>query len=423
MSSALALASVTAVLRETVHDALVDHDVSTIVPDAAVTAVAPDQITLGDAGPNGINVYLYGTSPNAGWRNAGLPSRNGRGARLSNPPLALDLHYLLTAYASNDFHAEVLLGVAMQRLHEVPVLDRATVRAVLQNGTILDGRLAGSALADQVELVKLMPEPMEAERVSKLWSAFQTSYRPSAAYRASVVLVEAEEPVRTPLPVLTRGPRDPVTGDERGVIAITGLIPPVPTLTGLDAPASQLAAQIGDAVVLSGHHLDGSGHRVTVSHTRFDAAHTLTPDAVVADAITVTVPTGTPAEWPAGLYTVEISLTRDGRDLTTNTLPLALAPTMDVVGVTVTLSNGTALIEVPVVPHVRPEQTASLVVGSREIPAEPITATTATLSFVMDDAEAGTYLARLRVDGVESVFIDRATSPPTFDPSQEVTLA
>ncbi len=421
MSSALALASVTAVLRGTLQDALVDHDVSTIVPDATVTAVAPDQITLGDPNSNRLNLYLYGTSPNLGWRNAALPSRDARGARLSNPPLALDLHYLLTAYASAELHAEVLLGVAMQRLHEVPVLDRATIRATTR--TALDGHLVDSALADQVEQVKLTPEPMDAERISKLWSAFQTSYRPTAAYRASVVLVEAEEPVRTAVPVLTRGPRDPVTGDERGVVAIAGLTPPIPTLAEIQPPASQPAAQLGDVVHLRGHHLDGAGHQVTVAHTRLDASATLAPDTVAADEIAVTIPDSAPADWPAGLYTVRVSLARDGRDLATNTLALALAPTMDVAGITVTLSSGTALIEVPVVPHVRPEQTASLVVGQREIVAEPITATTSTLSFVMDDAEVGTYLVRLRVDGTESVFIDRTATPPAFDPAQQVVIA
>ena len=48
---------------------------------------------------------------------------------LSNPPLALNnLHYLLSAYSGGDLHAEILLGYAMQLLHEMPVLTRAAIR-------------------------------------------------------------------------------------------------------------------------------------------------------------------------------------------------------------------------------------------------------------------------------------------------------
>ena len=54
---------------------------------------------------------------------SGLPSRDASGRlRLTNAPLALDLHYLLSAYSGGDLHAEILLGYAMQLLHEMPVL-------------------------------------------------------------------------------------------------------------------------------------------------------------------------------------------------------------------------------------------------------------------------------------------------------------
>ena len=45
---------------------------------------------------------------------------------------------------------------------------------------------------------------MGTEEVSKLWSAFQSRYRPSAPYVASVVLIEAKRPTRAPLPVRER---------------------------------------------------------------------------------------------------------------------------------------------------------------------------------------------------------------------------
>ncbi|MGZ8323641.1 MAG: Pvc16 family protein, partial [Rhodoplanes sp.] len=61
-----------------------------------------------------------------------MPSRSGTGGeRLTNAPLALDLHYVMIAYGRADFQAEILLGYGMHLLHERPVLDRAAIRRAL----------------------------------------------------------------------------------------------------------------------------------------------------------------------------------------------------------------------------------------------------------------------------------------------------
>ena len=74
---------------------------------------------------NQVNIFLHQVTHNVGWRNQDLPSVAADGRRrLSNPPLALDLHYLLTAYGSADWQAEALLGFALLMLHENPVLTR-----------------------------------------------------------------------------------------------------------------------------------------------------------------------------------------------------------------------------------------------------------------------------------------------------------
>ena len=112
-------------------------------------------------------------TPNLGWRNEGLPSRDGSGrTRLSNPPLALDLHYLLSAYSGGDLHAEILLGYAMQLLHEIPVLTREAIRTALQRppddrgraatGTARPGRF-GPAGPDRA--VKITPEYLNTEEI------------------------------------------------------------------------------------------------------------------------------------------------------------------------------------------------------------------------------------------------------------------
>jgi hypothetical protein len=53
---------------------------------------------------------------------------------------------------------------------------------------------------------------------------------------------------------------------------------------------------------------------------------------------------------------------------------------------------------------------------TREAPAQPFTATTATLDFEFTDAPpaGGTPLLRLKVDGIESIVVNRSARPPAF---------
>jgi len=133
MSNALAIGAVTAVLRDLLNNGLVDHDVTgSLGGNVTVSALPPDRIRIGDGlEQSQLNLFMYQVTPNAGWRNVALPSRDSRGDRTSNPPLALDLHYLLTAYGAQEFHADILLGYAMQALHETPVLSRDAIRRAL----------------------------------------------------------------------------------------------------------------------------------------------------------------------------------------------------------------------------------------------------------------------------------------------------
>jgi hypothetical protein len=71
-------------------------------------------------------------------------------------------------------------------------------------GNDVDKALATADLADQLELVKVVPQQLGTDELSKLWTAFQSKFRVSAAYAVSVVLIETKAPIVAPLPVLTR---------------------------------------------------------------------------------------------------------------------------------------------------------------------------------------------------------------------------
>lgn len=67
-------------------------------------------------------------------------------------------------------------------------------------------------------------------------------------------------------------------------------------------------------------------------------------------------------------------------------------------------------------PTVRPGQTVALILGDREIVAEPTSVPASRLTFRMADAAApgSSLLVRLRVDGFESPIIDRTVTPSRF---------
>jgi len=74
-------------------------------------------------------------------------------------------------------------------------------------------------------------------------------------------------------------------------------------------------------------------------------------------------------------------------------------------------------------PEVRPEQRATLLLGSSEVMAGPHAAQTNVLTFTVDEVVAGTFRYRIRIDGVDSLLIDRSVAPPVFDETQKVVIA
>jgi hypothetical protein len=438
MSSPLAIGAVSAVLRNLLDNGMIDVGAA-VGSTVNVTAVAPDTINLENAeDPPRLNLFLHQVTANTGWRNEGLPSRSAAGnEQLTNPPLALDLHYLLTAYGRANFEAEILLGYAMHLLHERPVLDRAAIRNALNADPLNAGllpaafqALTGSDLADQVELIKVTPAAMGNDEMSRLWTAIQTHYRPSAAYHVSVVLIQGTKPARTPLPVLTRGKVDPDTQRESGVIVNPNLLPPLPTLFDVKPPIAQNpAARLGDKLTITGLNLSGSGHLVRLTHRLVPTPIELTPQSVTDTQLTVTLPNDAAAQsdFAAGQWALTVLFTPTGETnpRETNAIALLLAPdpVLPPVGVTRGGTPSVVTVTINARPQVRATQTATLMLDAAEATAQPRTADTDPLVFEFPDTLAsGEHWLRLRVDGVDSLLIDRSKQPPVFDPSQKVTV-
>jgi hypothetical protein len=295
--------------------------------------------------------------------------------------------------------------------------------------------LAASDLADQIETVKLSPHSLAPEDLSKLWTAFQAKYRPSAAYVATVVLIQRTDAVRSALPVLTRGPVDPQTGKERGVVVQPGLIPPYPALTSAVPESGEDSVRMGERLILTGAFLDGDRVTVRFLRPRDGAVFELDPEVGgTGTELRVRVPPdppeGTvdensaldPTRWASGVHAVAVRVGRGAEtDRDTNAVAVGIAPTLGDMEVTET--EEAVSIEVEVTPPVWSGQTARLLVGSVEAAAEPFEGETASgLTFISSEFPEGEQWVRLRIDGVDSFLVRRSGSLPVFDETQRVTI-
>jgi hypothetical protein len=480
MSDAFAIAGVSSCLQMLLWNRLQEPEIAALVPNTRIIALPPDRAAEEAKTNPCLNLFLYDVSPNAGWSNTLLPSRNAQGQDVSNSPLAVDLHYLVTAYGKAPLETEMLLGIAMQTLHEVPGLSRSVIRQLLDPSPPDEGvrppqklRAKAVKLADQAEAIKIAPQRLNPEEMSKLWTGLQTNYRPSAVYLVTVVLIEGNKAVRTPLPVLTRG-----FGDA-GPVVQASLVPPFPTLLAVRAPDYNPAARSaipplddnarppwpGDTIHLFGHHLDGASAQVVFTHTRLNSKLIVGGDGLVFTSVPLrqALMDGTERfelsddvirgadcrvkvdlakaksregeEWAPGFYLVEFCVQRtDDTGLrTSNALPLAIAPVIrfnpnnrpEVVK-----ADDKTTVTVQFAPAIHEGQRASLVVGDQELPVVPGAPTDPNkLGFegVLPKKmfkPGTTHPIRLRVDGVESLFIKRSTPPqrPEFDPVQQITM-
>ena len=229
--------------------------------------------------------------------------------------------------------------------------------------------------------------------------------------------------------MLSRGPVDPVTGRDRGVVVEPSLLPPYPTVQRVVPPDTQPAARLGETVRLRGHHLDGTSAVASFAHRLLDDPNEIVVGASTdATGIDVALPSGPAAEqdWPAGVYTVSVSLIRPGEldPRESNVAAMLLAPEPQLPPTTVTRDATTQRVTVTldVSPEVRPAQEVRLSLGGDTALAAAHPAQTATLTFELGPVPPGAQWVRLTVDGVESLLVDRSAEPPAFDPSQSVAV-
>ena len=130
----------------------------------------------------GVSFFRYRIIPNAASRP--LPGRPGPDGRRGLPPLAVDLHFLLTAWAGDASLQHAIAGWMMRVMEDHPVL-------------------AIPDLDDQVfrpgETVEVVLESLTTEEILSIWEATASdAYQISVPYVARNVQIESATRVERP---------------------------------------------------------------------------------------------------------------------------------------------------------------------------------------------------------------------------------
>lgn len=402
MTTSLGIAAATAVLRRLLANAIPLSDLGGVIGDIDVSVMPPDLVSPPENGKGRLNLFLYQMLPNPGWRNAGQPSHDATGRRVSNPPLALDLHYMLSAYGTDDVHAQILLGYSALLLHQTRGLSRETIRDTFRPPgggpqPPLDRLLSTSGLDAQEEILKLSLLPLSIDDISRLWAVLGEKYRPSIAFSATVLLMRGSDSARTGLPVT------------RSRLTVTTSIHP--SIDRIDPPVTTAGSV---AFVI------GTGLLTPDTVCRFGSGESPRPAAASTPTrLRVLLPTtlraGTNTMWVAHAARFGDDLRRGAES---NVVPFVLRPAftradpadpdLTVTDPVITDERISATVSARLDPAAGPGQDVSLLLtrgGAAEaytVPAAPRQADSALVSFPVTGVVPGEYLARVRVDGAET---------------------
>lgn len=125
-----------------------------------------------------VSVFLYRVEPNPFLSNLDWQAPDD--TTLIAPPIALNLHYLLTPYGADLSEVQKILGEVLRAFHETPI--------------IRPGHPALSAdLATMTEELRILPHKLPFADLLELWKSFNNNvpYRLSVTYEVSTVIIDS----------------------------------------------------------------------------------------------------------------------------------------------------------------------------------------------------------------------------------------
>ena len=415
MSDYLAVGGVSAVLKALLNTGLSEGGPATVlVSPPGITNKAPDLIVTGPDEQAQLNLFMYYASINPALRNTGLPSMDASGAQLSNPPLAINLHYLVTAYGANPFDMEILLAFAMQVFHNTPVVPRSVIQSALTalssgSPSTEQQLISASTLASQIEHIRITPEALTTEEIYRLWTAFQTSYRPTTSYQVSVVVIQNTNSYQSNLPV-----------QNRSLVALPSI---GPVISGV----SPTMVAPGQTFTINGSNfLGGAPSNTLVS---FDEAAPVPVLTVQGNCVRVTVPNTLEAGICNVRVTVNVTFPSSATAhpcFASNPVPFQLIPVIQapspapVPPAPLYAATRGGTLTITVTPPVGNQQTVVVYIGNQAIlqaqgPLGPPSSSTTVTVTVPAAIAVGTYSLRVEVDGAQSQLTqDTNEASPTY---------
>jgi hypothetical protein len=119
-----------------------------------------------------VSLFLYRVTHNEHLRHSLRSTDSSR----SLAPLALDLHYLVTAWGRTGQAEQVIFAWVLRQLYEAQTLNAST--------------LLPSAGWNADEVVQLIPAELSNEDLMRVWDALEPSYRLTTSYVARVVRID-----------------------------------------------------------------------------------------------------------------------------------------------------------------------------------------------------------------------------------------
>jgi hypothetical protein len=394
MSDFRAIAGVSSTLKRLLEDQMEEPVPVTIAPPDALANEAPS---------NRVNLFLYQVTENGYLKNQEIPGQGHPGA-YGCPPLSLDLHYLLTAYASNetaDLQAQQILGDAMRVLHDFAII----TPAMHVNGDPNALQILDLSLIGEFERLKITLQPLNLEDFSKIWTALpQANFRRSVAYQVSVVQIESRRPRRFPRLVgepPAAGPRVHVVPFRSPQInEIRVWRPGDPS----DMERAFPYARIGDTLIIRGRNFASEATRVTLG--AIDPVAPLPP--LQDDRIKTVVPDEVLLQpGPQAVKVVQDLMLGEPltphRGFHSNLAVFMLVP--HAVGLTPNLGATPQTLQVTGSRLFHPDLECLALVGDTVIPASDYTTATPTeITFNLPDSlGSGDHTIRVRVNGAESI--------------------
>ncbi|AUT00764.1 hypothetical protein CLI64_10345 [Nostoc sp. CENA543] len=411
MSNYLAIATITATLQRTLQ-ASVQIDVD----GARVTTVRPDR--LGSGSPEaGVNIYLYDILMNPAWRSADLRQRHSEEKYIKRSQTGLDLYYLLTCYGNDvELEPQRLMGSIIRTFNSKSNITTESIRETVTDSTL--AFLADSDLAEQVETISISPVDLNVEEISKIWSVFfQTPYSLSIAYKTSIVLIDAGDIPKKPLPVRNL---------QRHVTPYQPAIAQIKVKEELSKIwQTQLAT---NPLILASSTLLIKGDKLSADITQVRIGNvTATPQKVTNQEITLELASIPVESLRAGMQSLQVI--HPQQRVNSNIVPILLRPTIEEITVSNLKGRGNdpRSAEITVRVNVSIESTQQLTLVLTELSPSQFAGysyektknrqnISHSVTFIVNDCPPGTYLVRLVVDGAESLLtVDTDPQSPTFE--------